>query len=245
VVLVAVLGLTASPAVGEVYRYVDDNGVPHFSDSVGSIPSRYRSQVVDISEELEVKPGINVIPGLDQSATGSEGGTDAGLEPDGGGGLAKSFDFGVGDEKAMAAVAEQMWSRFGALLLLGLLLFIPIALLIGAFILTLACKLAASETLGLGRACAVVFVQGLVGTAVNAVVAGAALGLGLFASGEGAAVGLNVVSLLALLAAYAGVLSSMTGLAFARALWVTIVCWILSLVMVGIPVVIVMFLVVL
>jgi hypothetical protein len=244
---VAVLGLTASPAVGEVYRYVDDNGVPHFSDSVGSIPSRYRSQVVDISEELKAEPGINVIPGLDQSVTGGKDGTgsNAGLQPDATAELAKSFDFGAGDQQAMAAVAEQMWSRFGLLLLVGLLLIIPIGLLIGAFILTLACKLASSETLGLGRACAIVFVQGLVGTAVNALMAGVALGFGLAAGGVGAAVGLNVVSLLASLAAYAGVLASMSELAFVRAVWVTIVCWLLSLLMIVIPIAIVMLLVVL
>jgi len=212
-----VLGLTASPAVGEVYRYVDDKGVPHFSDSVGSIPSG-------------AKDGT---------------GADAGLRPDAGAELAKSFDFGAGGEQGMAAVAEQMWSRFGLLLLVGVLLFIPIALLLGAFILILACKLAAPETPGLGRACAVVFVQGLVGTAVNGAMAGAALGLGLSEGGVGAAVGLNVVSLLGSLAAYAGVLSAMTELGFGRALWVTVVCWLLSLVMIVVPIAIVTFLVVL
>jgi hypothetical protein len=242
-----VLGVTALPAVGEVYRYIDDDGVPHFSDSVGSIPSRYRNQVVDISKELEVKPGINVIPGLDQSATGAEDGTgaDAAAQPGAGAELAKSFDFGAGDQQAMTAVAQQMWTRFGLLLLVGLLIFIPIALLIGALILILACRLAADETPGLGRACAVVFVQGLVGTAVNGAMAGVALGLGIAGGGVGTAVGFNVVSLLVLLAAYGGVLWAMTALGFGRALWVTVVCWLLSLAMIVIPMAIVMFLVVL
>ena len=37
-----------APADAQIYRWVDDNGVPHFADGIDSIPDRYRSKAVPL-----------------------------------------------------------------------------------------------------------------------------------------------------------------------------------------------------
>jgi len=37
-----------APADAQIYRWVDDNGVPHFADGIDSVPSRYRSKAVPL-----------------------------------------------------------------------------------------------------------------------------------------------------------------------------------------------------
>jgi hypothetical protein len=235
------VALWAAAAGAEVYRYVDDKGVPHYSDSVESIPDRYRDQVADISAELEARPGIHVIPGMDGPADGAA--EEAGTGSEAGSGLAESFSFDVGDEQGMGAAAEQLWAPFGVPLILGILLLIPISLLISALILMLACKLAAPDTPGLGRAVAIVFVQGLVGTAVNGAMLGVALAVGVTDDGSAGSLVFDLVSGLAALAAYAGVLSAMSELGFGRALWVVVVYLILAVVVVAVPIAIILLLI--
>jgi hypothetical protein len=48
--LVAVLLLLPWPAPvdAQIYRWVDDNGVPHFADGIESVPSPYRSKAVPL-----------------------------------------------------------------------------------------------------------------------------------------------------------------------------------------------------
>jgi len=48
--LVAVLLLLSSPApvVAQIYRWVDENGVPHFADGIDSVPGPYRSKAVPL-----------------------------------------------------------------------------------------------------------------------------------------------------------------------------------------------------
>jgi hypothetical protein len=238
-IAVAAVGLSASVAGAEVYRYVDENGVPHYSDSVESIPDRYRDQVADISKELEARPGIHVIPGMN----GTPGEAGAETEDEAGSGSAESFEFDFEDDQAMGAVAEQLWDQFGMLLILGFLLLIPISLVISGLILMLACKLAAPETPGLGRAVAIVFVQGLVGAAVNGAMLGVALTLGVADDGSAGSVALDLLAALAAWAAYAGVLSSMANFDFARALWVMVVYLILAVVVIAVPIAIIVLLI--
>ncbi len=37
-----------TPADAQIYRWVDDNGVPHFADGIDSVPDRYRSKAVPL-----------------------------------------------------------------------------------------------------------------------------------------------------------------------------------------------------
>ena len=48
--LVAVLFLLARPAAvdAQIYRWVDENGVPHFADGIDSVPGPYRSKAVPL-----------------------------------------------------------------------------------------------------------------------------------------------------------------------------------------------------
>jgi len=48
--LVAILLVLRWPAPvdAQIYRWVDDNGVPHFADGIDSVPDRYRSRAVPL-----------------------------------------------------------------------------------------------------------------------------------------------------------------------------------------------------
>lgn len=49
---VAVLLALGSPALAEIYRWTDDSGSVHFSDSLHGVPERYRKQVQTRPSEL-------------------------------------------------------------------------------------------------------------------------------------------------------------------------------------------------
>jgi hypothetical protein len=57
-VLVAALLLTGWPAVvdAQIYRWVDENGVPHFADGIESVPGPYRSKAVPLGMKNSPAP---------------------------------------------------------------------------------------------------------------------------------------------------------------------------------------------
>ncbi|MBI5017754.1 MAG: TIGR02281 family clan AA aspartic protease [Deltaproteobacteria bacterium] len=46
----------AAPVAGEIYRWTDDAGSVHFTDSLQNVPSRYRSQIQTRSDKLPDAP---------------------------------------------------------------------------------------------------------------------------------------------------------------------------------------------
>src|SRR5207245_7410693 len=48
-------------ADAQIYRWVDDNGVPHFTDGIDSVPDRYRSKAVPLG--MRVGPPAPAAPG--------------------------------------------------------------------------------------------------------------------------------------------------------------------------------------
>ena len=48
--------LTLAPAYAEIYKWVDDNGVPHFADGIDSVPDRYRSRATPLG--LRNEPAV-------------------------------------------------------------------------------------------------------------------------------------------------------------------------------------------
>jgi predicted aspartyl protease len=63
-----VLGRPASLGA-QIYRWVDDNGVPHFADSIHSVPDRYRSRATPLG--LKNQPAPEPAP----AAKAASGGT--------------------------------------------------------------------------------------------------------------------------------------------------------------------------
>ena len=55
----AVLLVLGRPATvgAQIYRWVDDNGVPHFADGIGSVPDRYRARAVPLGLKNAPAPG--------------------------------------------------------------------------------------------------------------------------------------------------------------------------------------------
>jgi predicted aspartyl protease len=78
--LLVVLGLVAAlPARvdAEIYRWVDDNGVPHFADGLDSVPDRYRSRATPVG--LKNEPAA--APGASSAKPGPSGGTTLNFTP--------------------------------------------------------------------------------------------------------------------------------------------------------------------
>ncbi len=50
-----------APADAQIYRWVDDNGVPHFTDGIDSVPDRYRSKAVPLG--MKNAPPAPATPG--------------------------------------------------------------------------------------------------------------------------------------------------------------------------------------
>jgi hypothetical protein len=57
--LLAVLLAGGRPAVvdAQIYKWVDDNGVPHYADGIHSVPDRYRSRATPMGLRNEPAPG--------------------------------------------------------------------------------------------------------------------------------------------------------------------------------------------
>lgn len=57
--LLAVLLVAGSPKGidAQIYKWVDDNGVPHYADGIDSVPGRYRSRATPMGLKNEPAPG--------------------------------------------------------------------------------------------------------------------------------------------------------------------------------------------
>jgi Aspartyl protease/Domain of unknown function (DUF4124) len=57
--LLAVLFVVGCPAIvdAQIYKWVDDNGVPHYADGIDSVPGRYRSRATPLGLRNEPAPG--------------------------------------------------------------------------------------------------------------------------------------------------------------------------------------------
>lgn len=72
----AVLLVLGRPATvgAQIYRWVDDNGVPHFADGIGSVPDRYRARAVPLGLKNAPAPDPSA-PDAAGAKPGSSGGT--------------------------------------------------------------------------------------------------------------------------------------------------------------------------
>lgn len=75
-----VLGLVAllpARVDAEIYRWVDDNGVPHFADGIDSVPDRFRSRATPVG--LKNEPATTT--GASSAKPGPSGGTTINFRP--------------------------------------------------------------------------------------------------------------------------------------------------------------------
>ena len=60
-----------APADAQIYRWVDENGVPHFADGIDSVPARYRSKAVPLGmKNAPPPPAAPGAEGVKQPASG-------------------------------------------------------------------------------------------------------------------------------------------------------------------------------
>lgn len=78
--LVGGFGLVAilpTHADAEIYKWVDDNGVPHFADGIDSVPDRYRSRATPVGLKNEPSSAA----GATSTKAGPSGGTTINFTP--------------------------------------------------------------------------------------------------------------------------------------------------------------------
>lgn len=220
------LACFCTAAQAEIYKYVDRNGVSHYSDSVSSIPDEYRSQVRDITDEMDRMDGFRVIEGVDgeQPAT-----SDDAHEPD------TDLDLSGIDFEG-ADMAKGLLESFGFGIVVLVLLAIPILWVVSALIFKLACRMAGEEPPGLGRACGILLAQSLCGSAVGAAVGGVGALLGVDDASISGAISVGGASSILSWMANAGILVSMMSYGFVKSLGIGLLHTLLTLVMVGAPI---------
>jgi hypothetical protein len=226
------LGIVAGVAEATIYKYVDRNGVGHYTDSISSIPAEYRDQVEDITDDLARMDGFRVVPGVGgETPPGAQQG-DEGLDAE-----APDFDLGgfdlAGGEGAAAGILESL--GFGVILLA--LLAVPLLWVLSALVFKLACRIAGEEPPGLGRACGILLAQGLCSSAVGAAVGGLGMVMGIEESASIVG-GLAVSGASTVLSwmAGAGILVSMMGYAFLKSMWIGFLHTTLVIVLIGGPI---------
>ena len=74
-----VLGRPATVGA-QIYRWVDDNGVPHFAEGIGSVPDRYRARAVPLGLKNAPAPDPSA-PDAGGAKPGSSGGTTIRFSP--------------------------------------------------------------------------------------------------------------------------------------------------------------------
>lgn len=225
----ALAAALAPAALATVYKYVDRNGVSHYSDSVSSIPAEYRHQVKDITDALARMDGFRVVQGVDGEAPPPAQDEEAGMEmPD--------FDLGgldFGGENVATDLIESL--GFG-IILLGLLA-LPVLWVVSGLVLKLSCRIAGEEPPGLGRACGILFAQGLCGSAVSAAVGGVGMVMGIDETASiASSIAVSGASTLLSWLANAGLLAAMMGYAFVKSMWIGFLHTLLVIVMIGGPI---------
>jgi hypothetical protein len=231
------LVLVAAETGAAVYKYVDRQGVAHYTDSLSQVPDEYRDRVRDITADVG-DMGFNVV----EAANGPRAeAADRGLGETLGELGSLPSDTAVPGGEALG----QLLDNFGFGVLFLILLAIPVLYVLNALILRLACRLAGEEQPGLGRACLILLAQAVAGGAVGVAFAGIALLVGIEEAGLGASLGLNLLSALCSWMVNAAILSAMLSCAFLRALWISVLHTLLVIVFVGVPVGLLLFLVVL
>jgi len=226
--LLALLCLGALPAAAAVYKYVDRGGDVHYTDSLSQVPPEYRSQVRDITDDLDRMEGFRVIPSDPNAAPAPDEEDDSDA--------AAAFDlgsFGLGGEDAGGGILETF--GFGVVLL-GLLA-IPLLWVVSALVFKLACRIGGEEPPGLGRACGILFAQGLCSSAVGAAVGALGMVMGVDESASiGASIAVSGASSVLGWMANAGILVSMMGYGFGKSLWIGFLHTLLVLVLIGGPI---------
>ena len=168
----------AAPAAAEIYRWVDDVGVPHWTGSLHEVPFQYRDQLRDVSDEYQTSDRVNEIPQLSRKRTRRRAQRAAAAIP--GPTTASPQADRPAEAPRAAGEEEDAESIFGGLgsaglgMLLPVALALPFGLAIGALVLKLACRIVGADAPGFGWALMVVLVQW-----IATVVGGGILGVGL------------------------------------------------------------------
>jgi hypothetical protein len=155
--------LAASAAAQEIYRYTDEHGRAHYTDSYYEVPERYRDQIADLAGEVE-GPGsrLSVLPGFmapPEPAQGKGGKGKAGARQ-----AKAGSDFQEGFARGFSAVTGKSPGAFSpGLLIFAALLGLLVCLALGGGLLMTACNIVGERPVALGHAMLIVLIQGIAG----------------------------------------------------------------------------------
>lgn len=148
-----------SATAAQIYRWVDSNGTPHFTDRPEEVPPAFRDQLAGNEASADGPfAGMGVFDGLD-ILPGEADGTTVGQTPAGGGNPQEMAEHAQTWLKAAGAGVVAVVIVFG-LVMVGLF----VALL--ALLLLLGCRVVGQERPGFKKAYGIVLVQMLAGALV-------------------------------------------------------------------------------
>lgn len=208
--LLAIFAAGAGQA--KVYRWVDSDGVPHFTDRAEEVPPIYRDQIHDVSDELDTERRFTMLGGSEPTGEPSaEAEVAPTLDPEAWADLEQLLEQGD-----VAGVMSGLGAGMIGFAVLSVLLVIAIGTAFGALVLILACRICNEDSPRFRKAAGVVVLQVLAGIAASIVLA-LALGISDAGAGGGAAqFGLSTV-------VNAGVLRGLLIESFGKALLVSLV----------------------
>lgn len=194
----------AGPASAEIYRWTDAQGVEHFGDRIEDVPEVHRQ---DVTRDLRSAERVAPPP------------------PPGARAAAEPPADGPRPDATAAEWAGPLLALGAAGLLAAALASFALWLVTAAVGLRLACRLVGEEVPAFARACGVSAVQMVAGLALGLVLAGIAL-VGLV---DATALAFQGVQILATFLVNAGVVATMLGIGFGRALVVTLVALLVTM----------------
>ncbi len=223
-------------ARAEIYRYEDEQGRIHLTDSSDKIPLRYQGRAQEISGRISRNDSLNVVPGMNQPplVAGEEGARPVPQS-------AKPFTFQSipsampGASKFQFQIGDPIVSG-PASWLLGLL-FGGLVFVLNALVLRLACRLCGEDQPSIARACAIFVLQAIANlgaTVVMLLVTMLIGGMGFMQSSLASLLYLGVALLV-----NGRVLASMIGLELKRGVLVVVVHTVLSVLFFIVPAVVI------
>lgn len=215
---VVLLGLAAAPPAGadpeRIYRWVDDRGVPHFTDRPEEVPEAFRDPL-----GLPDAPPGAAAPGPGARAVSEDEGAGPGVES-----LPGWMRM---DESPARQVLRQAPTGMLAAGAFVVLVFAGLVVAFGAVVLLLACRLVGQESPGFRKAYGITIVQFL----ALLVVSPGVIVLMAPAQGAGGLLGVQTVNFGATLLSHAAILRAMLCESFGRALAIAVMGVVVSFVL--------------
>ncbi|MDJ0868298.1 MAG: DUF4124 domain-containing protein [Myxococcota bacterium] len=222
------LAFGAADASAEIYRWVDENGTPHFTDQIEEVPPEHRPRTGDAADATPSRGSLNVVAGLHPRPAPAAPMPGAAAAPAGGAATQPlaALQGGEPDFGALLSAVGAVSSAGIAALLIGAVVVFAISLLLLAAFLKLGCRVCGQDPPALGKAMGICAVQMVAGFLIGIVLA---LLLGVGPADPGRALQMQALNFGVGFLANAAVLRAMLCDSFGKSLVIALVTMLIAL----------------